>query len=52
MYKDKKEDLQERYAEKKQDFQDRKQQLTDASKKNLEDTMKTLKTKKGVTGQK
>lgn len=52
MYKDKKEDLQERYAEKKQDIQDRKQQLADAGKKNFEDTMKTLKTKKGVTEQK
>lgn len=52
MYKDKKEGLQERYAEKKQDFQERKQQLADASKKNIADTMKTLKSKKGVTEQK
>ncbi|XP_019532425.3 uncharacterized protein C18orf19 homolog A [Aedes albopictus] len=49
MYKDKKENLQERIAEKKQDFHDRKQQLTDASKKNLEDRMKTIKPKKDVT---
>ncbi|XP_052865812.1 uncharacterized protein C18orf19 homolog A [Anopheles cruzii] len=42
MYKDKKEDIQEKIAEKKQDFQDRKQQLTE-KKNNL---MSDLKTKK------
>ncbi|EAT36218.1 AAEL011684-PA [Aedes aegypti] len=48
MYKDRKENLQERIAEKKQDFHDRKQQLADAGKKNLQDTMKTIKPKKDV----
>lgn len=52
MYKDKKENFQERLAERKQDFEDRKQQLAEASKKNIEDTMKTLKSKKNVTEEK
>ncbi|XP_049529297.1 uncharacterized protein C18orf19 homolog A [Anopheles darlingi] len=41
MYKDKKENIQEKIAEKKQDFQDRKQQLTDKKNTLLSD----LKTK-------
>ncbi|XP_058812461.1 uncharacterized protein C18orf19 homolog A [Topomyia yanbarensis] len=59
MYKDKKENLQERIAEKKQDFQERKQQLEER-KKNLMDDLeqyksgvKSIKDKKqGVTDEK
>lgn len=43
MYKDKKENIQERIAEKKQDYHDRKQQLADAASK------KSLQQKKDVT---
>lgn len=45
MYKDKKENIQEKIAEKKQDFQDRKQQLTE-KKNNLMSDLK-MKDKDG-----
>ncbi|XP_053670709.1 uncharacterized protein C18orf19 homolog A, partial [Anopheles nili] len=45
MYKDKKENIQEKIAEKKQDFKDRKQQLTD-KKNTLMNDLKADKTSK------
>uniref|UniRef100_A0A2M3ZBT0 DUF1279 domain-containing protein n=1 Tax=Anopheles braziliensis TaxID=58242 RepID=A0A2M3ZBT0_9DIPT len=45
MYKDKKENIQEKIAEKKQDFQDRKQQLTDKKNTLLSDLKSKNETK-------
>ena len=42
MYKDKKENIQEKIAEKKQDFQDRKQQLTEKKNNLMSDLKMTL----------